>query len=122
MAEESVQSTWEEASRCPKCGKPGEERRVMDAPPATRLPLGTKIHFIYCVTELCPWYNTPWQVQTNPDGSVPPPTNHRGQPKVWDGLQSKEGDDIIKNVIDNLRRQKQQQTEDHAEIRNPNAQ
>ena len=62
--------TFEAAKICPKCNRPGEVRKVA---PAKNMKPGTQIHFVYCVTELCKWYNTPWTVQTNPDGSVPPP-------------------------------------------------
>lgn len=76
---ESVETTWEEARRCPRCKNPGVEseaegRRLTSAPGVTR---GAQIHVIYCLNEHCRWYNTSWTVQTNPDGTIPPPTTNR---------------------------------------------
>lgn len=84
---ESVQSTYEEATRCPKCSLPGEVKIKRPAPADAHLPRGTEIHTVYCKTTLCPWYNTCWIVQVNPDGSVPPPKNHTREPKVYSGIE-----------------------------------
>jgi hypothetical protein len=98
-----TETTYEEAKRCPKCQTPGEDRRQTSAGEA--LPQGTKIHHIYCVNERCEWYNTPWMIQVNVDGSVPPPQDHRGKPKVYEGF---EGHDQmardIRAMIDSERR------------------
>ena len=60
----SEKTTFEEAKLCPKCGRPGEDRQTTK--------VGRKeVHLIYCVTELCKWFNTPWSVQVNEDGSIP---------------------------------------------------
>ena len=57
--------TFEESKRCPKCGHPGNDR--------VQTPLeqghGT-MHYIYCETPVCPWYNSPWMVQTMPNGEI----------------------------------------------------
>src|SRR5688500_8316914 len=55
----------EEASRCPKCERPGK--------PAgnKRMPNGSKVFSFLCETELCRWYNTGWVVQVMADGSIP---------------------------------------------------
>jgi len=59
-------TTFEDACHCPKCDNPGEERVT------TKLARGHGVmHYIYCVSELCPWFDTPWMVQTLDDGSVP---------------------------------------------------
>lgn len=79
------QTTFEEAKRCPKCQTPGEDRRQTRAPQGA-LP-GAKIHHIYCTNNRCVWYDTPWMVQVNKDGSVPPPQDHRGRPKVYEGFE-----------------------------------
>jgi hypothetical protein len=34
------------------------------------------------------WYNTPYIVQVNPDGSIPQPRDHRGEQKVYEGFES----------------------------------
>ncbi|MCA9340704.1 MAG: hypothetical protein KDA17_07340 [Candidatus Saccharibacteria bacterium] len=64
------ETTYEEACRCPKCKHPGEGRIKRPAPREAGLKHGTMIHQVYCVHELCPWYNTAWMIQVNADGSV----------------------------------------------------
>ena len=64
-----MQTTFEEASQCPKCKNPGmttneSKKRVIGR--------GTITFFqIMCQTQLCPWYETVWIVQVNEDGSIP---------------------------------------------------
>lgn len=41
----------------------------------------------YCVNKKCSWYNTPWMVQVNPDGTVPDKKDHTGEPKVYQGFE-----------------------------------
>ena len=65
MAEQHT--TFEEAKLCPKCSMPGED---VATTPAEKDPRKT-IHTIYCRNDQCTWFNTPWLVQVNPDGSVP---------------------------------------------------
>lgn len=75
----SVQTTFEEARRCPKCETPGSEQS------SRRGPYGSKIHTIVCMNERCKWYNTTWVVQVHQDGTVQPPTKHdKSYPKVPD--------------------------------------
>jgi len=62
-------ASYEEATRCPKCGNTGE--LVSKHPAGTDLPRGTMAHVLMCKTELCRWYNTTWLVQVNPDNTVP---------------------------------------------------
>lgn len=71
-------STYEEAKRCPRCGKPGEDRQTtrVKNPREKGVEPGTSVHMIYCTTPVCRWYDTSWAVQVNPDGSVPPPNMH----------------------------------------------
>lgn len=114
---ESVQSTYEEATRCPKCGNPGDVTSKVPAPRQANLPLGTQIHTVYCRSELCPWLNTCWMVQVNKDGSVPPPTNHTGQAKVYQGFEGH--DEEAKRVVESLRREAAAQTQPGTEVRNP---
>jgi hypothetical protein len=80
-------TTFEEASRCPKCKKPGEDAGVMRMPLGTGLPRGTTVHQIFCRNEGCEWFSTPWMVQVNPDGSVPAPRDHTGEAKVYVGFE-----------------------------------
>jgi hypothetical protein len=81
------------------------------------------VHMIYCVNgragdpeHSCPWYNTSWSVQVNPDGSIPPPQNHRGQPKKYGDLVTPEQ---TKRLVDNLQRQLDAEVEENSEIRRP---
>ena len=68
-------TTWEEAKRCPKCGNPGDDQKQVS------LPRGRgSIHYIYCTTQLCPWYGTCWMVQTRPDGTIPNRLEQLGPP------------------------------------------
>lgn len=108
-------STYEEAKRCPKCDKPGEVTR--DIPAGRGLPPGTRVHEITCRTPLCPWENTPWMVQVNADGSIPPPQDHSKTQKVYVGFEGH--DELARKLVDNL--QKQYDAEQHkgAEIKNP---
>lgn len=108
-------TTFEEAKVCPKCAKPGEDR--MTKPAGRDLPLGTTIHMIYCNTELCPWYNTCWMVQVNPDGSIPPPKNHTMSPKLYSGFEGH--NEEAERVLAYVKAEEARQREVGAEIRNP---
>lgn len=108
-------TTYEEATQCPKCGLPGNVR--IKKPAGRNLPPGTQLHTVYCENERCSWYNTCWFVQLNPDGSIPPPSDHRGEPKLYQGF---EGHDMEANQIRAaLEAAARQETEEGgAEIRN----
>jgi len=112
-------STFEEASRCPKCSKPGEDRKTVNVGGQNDLPRGTTVHLIYCMNELCPWFDTCWNVQVRPDGSVPAPKNHTGEAKIYAGF--KDHDVRAKELIDYLKAEEQAQTQPGFEIRNPYA-
>lgn len=113
-----AESRLEEATRCPKCGKPGEDRKTLNVGGKNGLPIGTKVHLIYCTTKLCRWYNTCWQVQVRPDGTIPDPKNHTGsRDKIYAGFEGH--DDQAKNLIENLKEMERAQQEGHAEIQNP---
>jgi hypothetical protein len=58
--------TFEEACHCPRCGQPGEERTTTNLGRAHG-----QMHYIYCNNQLCRWFNTPWMIQTLPDGTIP---------------------------------------------------
>jgi len=105
-------TTFEEAKQCPKCSNPGEDRITRIA---KGMKPGTTTHHIYCMSVLCPWYDTCWIVQVNPDGSIPPATNHVGQPKVYEGFEGH--DKEATDLIDELKRSAAKQTEDGYEIR-----
>lgn len=112
------QPTFEEARNCPRCGMPGEDRQTIPAPPAAGLKRGTTIHLIYCVTEMCRWFDTCWHVQINPDGSIPPPKDHTGEPKLYANIEGH--DELAKKIQEALELQRLQEIEPgKREIRNP---
>jgi hypothetical protein len=114
--ESTTETTYERACRCPKCGSPGHARIKAPAPKAARLPLGTQLHTVYCENKLCKWYNTCWVVQVNSDGSVPPPSNHTRERKLYAGF---EGDDEFANrLMASLQAQAEAEVKPGAEIRN----
>lgn len=75
-----MDTTFEEARRCPKCEKPGKEvgSRVG--------PFGSTIHTIMCANSRCEWSNTTYLVQVKSDGKVVEPTLEREKsfPKLED--------------------------------------
>lgn len=115
-----LEPTFEEARRCPKCGFSGDERLKTVPPRNARLPQGTYIVHIYCVTPHCRWFNTPWTVQVNPDGTVPPPRDHSKSPKLYDPKSFKGHDEMARRVLGELERQANAEIEKGAEMKNPN--
>jgi hypothetical protein len=116
MTDNSTTPTYEEAIKCPKCKNPGEVKKVQ--PLKGRTPkggIGSKLHHVYCKSVLCPWYDTLYFVQVNADGSVPPPTNHTGSPKLYQGFEGH--DQEANRLLDTLKRNAQRETEPGAEIR-----
>lgn len=112
------QSTYEEATTCPKCGKQGNVRKREPVPRKSGLPYGTMLHTAYCENQLCPWYNLVCRlVQVNPDGSIPPPTDHRGKPKVYEHFEGH--DQMARDIMKALNRQVEAETDPdhHGEIR-----
>jgi hypothetical protein len=69
------------------------------------------------MNDRCTWYNTPWMVQINSDGTVPEPKDHRGEPKLYQGFELH--DSMAKRVIDQLNAEAELQTnhDGHGEIR-----
>lgn len=72
---------FDEAQRCPKCKEPGEVTKE------TPLRGKKKEVTIYCRTRRCKWFNTPWVVTLNEDGTVPDPQDHTGKEKVYVGFE-----------------------------------
>jgi len=83
---ESIQTTLEEARRCPTCQEPGV---LINRRPVRKegFPPGTVVEMNECRSDRCPDYLPPqvagngdrmpasrnrWVVQINPDGTVPP--------------------------------------------------
>jgi hypothetical protein len=115
-----AETSFEEARRCPKCKLPGEDRSTQPARGAG-LQRGTTVHMVYCVNDRCTWYNTCWVVQVNPDGSVPPPQDHRGQAKVYSGFGGTNDDIVARQIMEALTLQTQAEVKPGGELRNPRA-
>lgn len=109
MSEESP--TWEEATRCPRCGRSGEDT---GARPGKRR--GVMIHTIYCRTELCTWHNTSWLVQINEDGTIPQ-AHSRNREKQFPTVSP----ETETRINEALQRQLDAETSGHGEVRNPYA-
>jgi hypothetical protein len=110
-----AETAYEEARKCPKCGHPGNVRVKQDAPPAAHLERGTQIHQVFCENQICPWYNTPWLIQVNPDGTIPPPQNHTGADKVYVNFEGH--DDLARRITEAIEHQIGVETKPGGEIR-----
>jgi hypothetical protein len=70
-------STYEKATRCPKCTLPGILTKTHAGVG------GAKVESWTCDNERCKWYTTGWIIQINPDGSIP---ERRPGPKQFEPL------------------------------------
>lgn len=111
---DDTRTTFEEAKLCPKCKRAGEVRKSFKAENARGKMVD--VHLVYCTTELCPWFGSPWVVQVNDDGTIPQPYSQLG-----DKQYPKLSQESVSRVEDNIRRQLQAETEQggHGELRNP---
>jgi len=79
-----LDTTYDEARRCPKCNELGEitskqpvritfgDRRAVTA--------GAQLHTATCMNERCKWFGQTCRlIQVNPDGTVPPPVTKRAK-------------------------------------------
>lgn len=104
---ESVQTTLEEASRCPRCEVPGRfngERPLRSG--------DGKVKVFLCENARCRWYNTTWTVQVNANGTIPPPLLTRD--KQFRPLPKDGG-----NVVRGLERQLDLETGGGGEVSRP---
>ena len=90
-----METTLEEARRCPSCQEPGIKINTRRAP--NHFPPGTQIDMMECRNDRCPDYMAPqngpfstmpairsrWAIQINPDGTVPPKNTLMSQPKEY---------------------------------------
>lgn len=107
-------TTFEEAKKCPKCKQPGQDRKTIKQRNSHGKPVET--HLIYCVTQVCPWYDTPWQVTINPDGTIPEPYSQLGEkqfPRLSQESRSR--------IEDNIKAQLEAETHPGGEVRNPHS-
>jgi hypothetical protein len=77
-----VDTTYDEARRCPKCQEKGELAR--DEPFRSfdggnrNVTKGARLHTIVCKNDRCRWCDQVCRViQVNPDGTIPPPITKR---------------------------------------------
>lgn len=66
-----MDTTFEQARRCPRCESPGVEG------PSRQGPHRSVMYTFHCHNDRCRWYTTSWVVQVNADGSIPPPDAYR---------------------------------------------
>jgi hypothetical protein len=111
-----MSTTMEEAKECPKCGHTGEDRRTESATNHRGKPV--EVHYIYCVFKPCKWFNTPWQVMINPDGSIPEPYSQLG-PKQYPSLSPDMEARIRANIEQQLENEQRASSGEAFEIRNP---
>lgn len=112
---ESNQTTFEEASRCPKCQHPGEVGSVREQY-STNQDAMVKLNVLFCRNQVCPWYNTSWIVQVNPDGSIPQAYEQLG-PKQYPKLSP----ETETRIRENIQAQLEAETKPGTEVRNPHS-
>lgn len=61
-------ASFDEASKCPKCGLTGDQGRVNSVARSR-----DRLIQMTCKNVRCKWYESSWSVQVRPDGSVPDP-------------------------------------------------
>jgi hypothetical protein len=108
---DSVQTTFEEASRCPNCKQPGKDTKAIPIPPGTPgVTKGAKIHTIEC--QNCDF--GVWLVQVDPDGSVPPPQDHTKKQKLYLGFEGHDeaAMELARRVREGIAQEAQHSTED----------
>lgn len=67
-------TSYEDAKHCPKCDLTGELTKVSSA--GRGAPRGTQVHTLTCRNSRCSWCDTNWDIQVNPDGTIPEPRKH----------------------------------------------
>ncbi|SRR6266568_3007238 len=110
-----AETLYEESHRCPFCNEPG---KLLNKIPIRRVgvPRGTVVETLECYSERCPQYMPPvlvgtsttqpairnrWQVQVNPDGSIPPKGSGATGPKAFESTP--EWKDVAQVARDQLR-------------------
>lgn len=89
-------TTWETASKCPKCETQGVEVKVIPIP----YRVGAQGHIMVCPnTERCRWAEEKirWIVQVNPNGTIP---IQEPGPKQYPKLPSISDDDLQQRLKD----------------------
>lgn len=102
-----TETTFEEATRCPKCKQPGEvvsTKKVTDRD----LKMGkATANTVMCHNPVCTWVNTNWVVQVNPDGSIPTTDYSKHENKRFPNR----GAAVEQRVLDAVAKQLAQETQ-----------
>lgn len=73
-----METTLEEARRCPKCKQPGEFVSEAPAPRGEGITRGATLKHYQCANSRCRWFGQICRiVQVNPDGTIPSPNQKR---------------------------------------------
>ena len=108
-----AETTWEEASRCPKCNQPGED--VKETKTRNGRGKDVVVHTVFCRNPICIWLDTSWLVQINEDGSIPKAYEQLGNKKY-----PKLSPELETRVQEAIQAQLKAETQPGgAEIRNP---
>jgi hypothetical protein len=94
-------ASWDEASRCPKCGNTGVANGTKPVRRENRQK--ATLHILKCMNPLCVWTGTNFHVQVNEDGSIPDPISPllRHQNKQFPvGLSKQVVDERIQKMND----------------------
>jgi hypothetical protein len=72
-----VDSTLDEARRCPTCNELGKSAGRRPLPKKKFEPPPGELHIFRCANTRCKRFDRDWIVQVRPDGTVPEPTTNR---------------------------------------------
>jgi hypothetical protein len=108
-------TTFEEASKCPKCGEYGEESSKKPTRDGRGRPI--EVITLLCRNASCKWFGTGWFIQVNEDGSIPEAySGVRNSDKHYPKLSQ----ESASKIEDNILRQLELETKPGTEVRNPN--
>lgn len=91
----SETTTWEIASRCPKCNEQG-----IDTGRTKQLRDRSQVRTLRCDNERCSWYDTTWIVQVNEDNTVPIRQAHEKEFPNVSPLDYKRAQEAIRRIND----------------------
>lgn len=96
-----MDTSFDERRRCPKCEHLGSVKLVESRRDG-------KSYAARCENERCPWYNTEWVFDVNPDGSLPEVRPHRKQYRPLPGGDART-DEVRASIDAELERSKKRQ-------------
>lgn len=77
-------ASYDDASRCPKCGVTGKLSHDDPYGP------GERLHTLTCENSRCSWFETIWTVLLLADGTVPDPQDFSKKKKTYTGFNYSE--------------------------------